>query len=61
MRIIAEVCAVILLGIVIGLWLFRGPGVPDCVEEDGSGGPVPCYWDGTERGNGVGESYIVGR
>lgn len=33
--------------------------VPPCVDEDGSGGPVPCLWDGTRMGNGVGATYVV--
>lgn len=34
-------------------------GFPPCAYEDGSGGPIPCYWDASTRGNGVGRSYIV--
>jgi hypothetical protein len=33
--------------------------VPPCVEEDGSGGPVPCLWDGTTRGNRTGRTFVV--
>lgn len=33
--------------------------LPPCVYEDGSGGPIPCYWDARTRGNGIGESYAV--
>lgn len=33
--------------------------LPPCAYEDGSGGPVPCYWDGSSMGNGIGDSYIV--
>lgn len=33
--------------------------LPPCVNEDGSGGPVPCLWDGTRMGNGVGATYVV--
>lgn len=36
-----------------------GPSIPPCVYEDGSGGPVPCYWDASERGNGIGQDVIV--
>ena len=35
------------------------PGLPSCVEEDGSGGPRPCHWNGHIDGNGVGLSYVV--
>ena len=35
------------------------PRLPDCTYEDGSGGPVPCVWDASERGNGEGRSYVV--
>lgn len=33
--------------------------LPPCVEEDGSGGPVPCLWDGPHRGNGRGARVVV--
>lgn len=33
--------------------------LPPCAHEDGSGGPVPCVWIGTEQGNLVGRSYVV--
>ena len=36
-----------------------GPTLPPCVWEDGSGGPLPCFWDAANRGNGLGASYIV--
>ena len=36
-----------------------GPTLPPCVFEDGSGGPMPCYWDAATRGNGLGASYIA--
>jgi len=36
-----------------------GPTLPPCVWEDGSGGPLPCFWDAAHRGNGLGASYIV--
>jgi hypothetical protein len=32
-----------------------------CVFEDGSGGSTPCVWDGDERGNQTGASYIAWR
>ena len=32
-----------------------GPVVP-CITEDYSG-PVACYWDASERGNGLGRSF----
>lgn len=32
-----------------------------CRYEDGSGGPLPCIWDGRHMGNGVGRSYIMRR
>lgn len=32
-----------------------------CVHEDGSGGPLPCLWDASERGNGIGRSFWIGR
>jgi hypothetical protein len=35
------------------------PSLPPCVEEDGSGGPVPCLWDGPHRGNGRGNRVVV--
>lgn len=28
-----------------------------CKYEDGSGSTLPCYWDATTRGNGVGVSF----
>lgn len=31
-------------------------GYPPCVTEDAAG---PCYWDGQERGNGIGRSFVV--
>lgn len=38
-------------------------GVPvrPCVYEDGSGGPLPCYWDARLRGNHHGHSLWVDR
>ena len=35
------------------------PELPACVNEDGSGGPMPCVWDAEKRGNGEGQSVIV--
>lgn len=35
------------------------PELPACVNEDGSGGPMPCVWDAERRGNGEGQSVIV--
>lgn len=35
------------------------PALPPCVEEDGSGGPTPCVWDASTRGNGIGTSYTI--
>lgn len=32
-----------------------------CVNEDGSGGRLPCYWDAKTRGNGTGRSYWIDR
>lgn len=29
-----------------------------CVYEDGSGGPLPCVWDGRHMGNGHGRSLV---
>lgn len=34
-------------------------GIPPCTHEDGSGQVLPCYWDGSKRGNGKGNSYIA--
>ena len=34
-------------------------GLPACVEEDGSGGLLPCVWDPAVRGNGEGGPVIV--
>ena len=33
--------------------------LPACVFEDGSGGPVPCFWDASERGNGLGTDVVI--
>lgn len=34
--------------------------IPACVNEDGSGGgPLPCFWSATTRGNGQGQSFFV--
>ncbi len=30
-----------------------------CVFEDGSGGPLPCFWNAAKQGNGVGRSFWV--
>lgn len=32
---------------------------PACVNEDGSGSPLPCRWDAQLEGNGVGHSFSV--
>lgn len=33
-----------------------------CAQEDGSGPQeLPCLWDATVRGNGIGQSYILTR
>jgi len=39
----------------------KGSGLPDCVNEDGSGQRSACSWnfDGSTDGNGVGLSYWV--
>lgn len=37
---------------------FTAANLPACVEEDGSGGPIPCYWDASTRGNGQGTSLV---
>lgn len=36
----------------------RAHGVP-CATEDGSYGPLPCYWDARSMGNGRGESFVI--
>lgn len=36
-------------------------GIPPCINEDGSGGPVPCVWVADERGNKTGDSYLIDR
>lgn len=33
--------------------------VPPCATEDGSGGPMPCWWDASTRGNHQGHSVLV--
>lgn len=33
--------------------------LPPCVNEDGSGGPVPCLWNARTMGNGQGRSFVV--
>lgn len=33
--------------------------LPHCQNEDGSGGPLPCRWDGSHDGNGEGLSYTI--
>lgn len=33
--------------------------LPACAFEDGSGGPTPCFWDGSTRGDGIGASVII--
>lgn len=34
--------------------------LPECTEEDGSGGPLPCDWDGVRGpGHGTGHGYRV--
>lgn len=30
-----------------------------CTVEDGSSGPLPCYWDAKNSGNGEGESFVL--
>ena len=37
---------------------FSAANLPACVEEDGSVGPIPCYWDASTRGNGQGTSLV---
>jgi hypothetical protein len=32
--------------------------LPACVNEDGSGGPMPCYWDAGDRGNRRGHDVL---
>lgn len=46
-----------LAGYATGDWFWGRPA--PCVYEDGSGGPLPCYWDGDTRGNRTGRSFIV--
>lgn len=33
--------------------------LPMCEEEDGSSGPIPCRWDASVAGNGVGVSFTI--
>lgn len=33
--------------------------LPACAVEDGSSGPLPCYWDASAHGNGIGASYWI--
>ena len=35
------------------------PSMQPCVEEDGSGGSLPCFWDAQTRGNGIGRSFWI--
>jgi len=35
--------------------------IAPCKEEDGSGQALPCRWDATASGNGVGLSFTVRR
>lgn len=35
--------------------------LPGCVNEDGSGGPLPCVWDARHMGDGHGDSFIIRR
>lgn len=40
----------------------RMQDIPACVNEDGStadGYQPVCYWDASERGNGMGVSYVL--
>jgi hypothetical protein len=36
----------------------RAHGKP-CSVEDGSEGPLPCYWDAAHMGNGKGNSFVI--
>lgn len=33
--------------------------LPPCASEDGSGGPIPCRWDASKEGNGIGTSFTI--
>ena len=35
--------------------------IAPCIEEDGSGQALPCRWDASVSGNGVGLSFTVRR
>lgn len=37
----------------------RHAPLPPCASEDGSGGPIPCRWDASEAGNGIGRSFTI--
>jgi hypothetical protein len=37
------------------------PALPACAVEDASSGPIPCRWDASTSGNGVGHSFTVTR
>ena len=37
----------------------RAIDMPHCNYEDGSGGSLPCYWNGSVAGNGEGRSYWI--
>lgn len=33
--------------------------LPPCANEDGSGGSLPCHWDASKQGNGIGRSFAI--
>jgi hypothetical protein len=46
----------ITIGVSAALVQLAPAPLPACVSEDAAG---PCWWDAPNRGNGLGESFIV--
>ena len=44
---------------VVGYSPATPPTLPYCANEDGSGGPIPCRWDASVLGNGMGDSFTI--
>lgn len=60
---LGSLAAVASVGVALGLAVFGRPEAPEpiilppCIAEDG--GPIPCVWDGPNRGNRQGDRIVI--
>jgi hypothetical protein len=66
-RVMLAMALAVLAAVLLAGWLAEDASpatrvpvrIGQCAWEDGSGSSLPCYWDGSTRGNRIGRSYTV--